>query len=341
MAPSTTSYARELKRLLPSGVFSPARTRLLWLPLHFATIGASMCAIARHWVAWPFVPLLSLCIGMSFAGITFLAHETLHGSVVRGWLLRHVVGWLGFLPFVVSPRLWTAWHNRVHHGHANHPELDPDAYPTLQTYERSRAVRVAMDLAPGSNRWTGAIPHLLGFSIHSAHMLTRAHGWGFLSLREQRWAFLETALGIGWWSVLAFCVGPLSFLFVYLLPLLVANSIVMGFILTNHSLSPTTLQNDPLLNSLSVTLPRFLEWLTLRFGYHVEHHIFPSLSPRHAPAVRALLLERWPGRYQSMPLLRALQMLHRTARVYKDPYTFVDPRTGREWRALAPVALNP
>jgi fatty acid desaturase len=337
MASSTTSYARDLKPLLPSGVFAPARSRLLWLPVHLAAIGLSMWAIASHWAAWPLVPLLSLCIGMSFAGITFLAHETLHGSVVRGRRSRHVVGWIGFSPFVISPRLWTAWHNRVHHGHANHPELDPDAYPTLQTYERSRAVRVAMDLAPGSNRWTAAIPHLFGFSIHSAHVLMCAHRWGFLTKREQRWAFFETASSIGAWSALAVYVGPVSFLFVYLLPLLVANSIVMGFILTNHSLSPTTLQNDPLLNSLSVTLPRFLEWLTLRFGYHVEHHIFPSLSSRHAPAVRALLLERWPGRYQTMPLRRALLLLHRTPRVYKDPYTVVNPRTGREWRTLAPL----
>jgi fatty acid desaturase len=122
------------------------------------------------------------------------------------------------------------------------------------------------------------------------------------------------------------------------LPLLVANSIVMGFILTNHSLSPLTSRNDPLLNSLSVTLPRFLEWLTLSFGYHVEHHIFPAMSSRHAPAVRQLLRKRWLERYQSMSLPRALLQLHRTARVYKDDHTLVDPRTGNEWPTLVPTA---
>jgi fatty acid desaturase len=336
MTPAAVSYARELKPLLPSGAFSPARSRLLWLPVHLAVLGVSMCAIAAHWVAWPFVPVLSLCIGMSFAGITFLAHETLHGAVVRRRLLRRVIGWIGFLPFVLSPRLWTAWHNSVHHGHANHPERDPDAYPTLETYERSRAVRVAMDVAPGNNRWTGVLPFFFGFSIHSAHVLICARRWGYLSKAEHRWALLETACGIGLWTALAIHVGLVSFLFVYLLPLLVANAIVMGFILTNHSLSPMTEQNDPLLSALSVTLPPVLEWLTLRFGYHVEHHIFPSMSSRHAPAVRALLRTRWPERYQSMSLPRALRLLHRTARVYKDPYTFVNPRTGREWPTLAP-----
>jgi fatty acid desaturase len=338
MTSSTGSYASELKPLLPSHAFAPARSRLIWLPAHLAVIACSMYAISARWVPWAAVPILSLCIGMSFAGITFLAHETLHGSVVRGRRLRHVVGWLGFLPFVVSPRMWNAWHNRVHHGHTNHPELDPDAYPTLEVYERKRAVRIAMDLAPGNSRWTGVLPLAFGFSIHSAHVLICARRWGYLTPSEHRAALLETALGVVSWSALAIYVGPLSFSFVYALPLLVANAIVMGFILTNHSLNPMTSRNDPLLNSLSVTLPRFLEVLTLKFGYHVEHHIFPSMSSRHASAVRALLVNRWPERYQSMSLLQALLRLHRTPRVYKDHYTLVDPRTSRQSPTLAPLS---
>lgn len=295
-------------------------------------------AIAAGWLPWPLVPLVSVCIGVSFAGLTFLAHETLHGAVVRGRRWRHVVGWLGFLPFTVSPRLWTAWHNRVHHGHTNHSELDPDAYPTLAAYERSLAVRVAMDLAPGGGRWTLVVPLLIGFSVHSSHVLICARRWGYLSAREHRLALLETAIGIALWTALGCWIGLTHFLFVFLLPLSLANAIVMAFILTNHSLSPLTAKNDALLNSLSVTLPRVFEWLTLRFGYHVEHHIFPAMSSRHAPAVRALLQSTWPGRYQSMSLGRALLTLHRTARVYKDDRTVVDPRTGREWPTLHPSA---
>ena len=126
------------------------------------------------------------------------------------------------------------------------------------------------------------------------------------------------------------------FLFAYVLPLVVANMIVMAFILTNHSLSPRVSINDPLASGLSVTAPRWIEWITLKFGYHVEHHVFPAMSSRHAPKVRSLLRLRWPGRYQSMPLRSALAALHRTARVYKDAITLVDPRTGREYATLTP-----
>jgi fatty acid desaturase len=91
-----------------------------------------------------------------------------------------------------------------------------------------------------------------------------------------------------------------------------------------------------MLGSATVTTPRIVEWLTLGFGFHVEHHLFPAMSTRHAPDVRALVQARWPERYQSMPLGNALHRLHRSARVYKSATTLCDPRTGREHPTLCP-----
>ena len=88
--------------------------------------------------------------------------------------------------------------------------------------------------------------------------------------------------------------------------------------------------------SKSVTLPRPLVFLTLGFGYHVEHHMFPAMSTRHAPLVRDRILAHWPERYQSMPLTSALAALHRTARVYRDQTTLTDPRSGAVWPTLLP-----
>jgi len=165
-------------------------------------------------------------------------------------------------------------------------------------------------------------------------MLFAARARGFLSAKEQAYAIAETLLGVGLWTALAVATSGLVFLFGFVLPLLVANAIVMGFILTNHSLSPLTDINDPLMNSLTVTTPRLVEWLSLGFGYHVEHHLFPAMSARHAPQVHALLRVQYPGKYQSMPLFRATAALHGSARVYKDATTLVDPNSGREWPAL-------
>src|SRR6185369_2602309 len=178
-------YAHQLKRDLPKSAFRPARSRLAWLPIHLGIIALATTALAAGWVGWPVALLLVPVIGHSFAGLTFIGHETLHGSVVRSRWLRHAVGWVGFLPFVVSPRLWIAWHNQVHHGNTNRPGIDPDAYPTLDEYGQNRSVRIATDYAaPGRRRLRGALSLLIGFTVQSTHMLLVARKRAYLSPRE-------------------------------------------------------------------------------------------------------------------------------------------------------------
>src|SRR5213076_3027457 len=104
--------------------------------------------------------------------------------------------------------------------------------------------------------------------------------------------------------------GPRAFLFVYVLQVLAANAVIMSYIATNHFLNRLTEVNDPLANTLSVTGPRWLERLHLQFGYHVEHHLFPTMSGRHAPAVREVLVRLYGNRYLSLPHRRALRLLY-------------------------------
>ncbi|HEU4733897.1 MAG TPA: fatty acid desaturase [Kofleriaceae bacterium] len=330
------SYVRALRADLPPHTFDRAPSRLAFVPAHLAIITISAVAIACGWVPWFLVPLLSLAIGASFAGMTFVAHEALHGGIVRGRRLQYAIGALGFLPFVVSPRLWIAWHNGAHHARTNLPD-DPDVYPTLDSYRARRSTRFSVDaFALGGRRWRGVLSIILGFTVQSTDQLVIARRKGFLSARQHRRAIVETSLGLAFWAAVAVITGAVPFLFVYVLPLLVANACVMAFILTNHSLSPRVDVNDPLVSGLTVTTSRVVEWLTLGFGFHVEHHLFPAMSSRHARTVRALLLERWPERYQSMPLGEAIRRLHVSARVYQTATTLCDPKTGTLHATLSP-----
>ena len=330
------SYVREVRLELPVDAFQPATSRLAYIPVHLGLIAISIIAIAAGWVPWLLVPLISLVIGVSFAGLTFIAHEAVHGGIVRDRTARNIVGWVGFLPFMLSPRLWAAWHDRVHHANANLPD-DPDIYPTLAEYRASGRIRFLVDsFSLGGRRWRGGLSLILGFSVQSVHQLIAARRLAFLKPRAFGFALVETFLGVAVWATVAALVGFVPFLFAFVLPLLVANVIVMSFILTNHGLSPRVEINDPLVSGLSVTAPRWIETLTLQFGYHVEHHLFPAMSSRHARRVREILRRRWPQRYKSMPLRRALAALHHTARVYKDAVTLVDPRTGQEFPTLMP-----
>jgi len=326
---SAGEYVRELRPHLPAEAFEPARSRLWWLALHVPLVAAGTALIAAKVLPIWLLPAVSLLIGASFAGLVFLGHETLHGAVVRGKALRHLVGFVTFLPFVVSPRLWVAWHNRVHHGNANRAGVDPDAYPTLAEHRADLGVRISTDwFGAGRRRVYGLVSLFVGFAFQSGHVLLVAGRRGYLTRREHRLALLETALGVSLWLGFAWALGPLGFFFACFVPWVVANAAVMAFILTNHSLSPLTERNDPLENSLTVTVPRWVDVWTLNFGAHVEHHLFPWMSSRHAPAVTLLVRERWPERYQSLPLFTALRAVHATARVYLNPTTLFDPETG-------------
>jgi fatty acid desaturase len=334
-----SAYASEIKPFLPAGSFAPAYSRLLWLAVHVAIVGCAIWALTQGFLAWWLSLFLSPVIGMSFAGLTFLGHEALHGAIVRSPRVRRLIGRLCFLPFAISPTLWVGWHNRVHHGRTNRPAGDPDAYPTLPVYKGSRAVRMITDyVAPGRRQlYALGLSLCFGFTGQSTHMLFRARRLGILSRNEQLRAICDTALAVAFWAAVALVVGPVPFLLGFLAPLFVANAIVMSFIFTNHSLSSLTDVNDPLANSLSVTLPRWLEWLTLSFGFHVEHHLFPAMSARHARKVREVLVTRWPERYNSLPLGRALVLLYRSPRVYKTHNVLVDPRSGSEWPIKQPA----
>ena len=310
----------------------------MWLAVHLATAVAGIVAVALGVGGLWLAPLLALVIGHGFAGMAFVAHETLHGSVVQGRRLRHAIGWFGFLPFALSPTLWVGWHNRVHHGHTMEDGVDPDAYPTLERYARSLRTRVGDHMTPGRGRWAGVMTLAVGFTVQSLTILVQGRRAARLSRRQHLRSIAETALGVAVWAVVGAAIGPAPFLFAFVIPLLVGNALVITYILTNHSLSPLTAVNDPLVNSLSVTTPRLVSALHLQFGYHVEHPLFPAMSPRHASRVRDELVRLWPERYQSMPLWRAFGRLWSTARVYATPRVLHDPRSGRAWPALLPPA---
>lgn len=334
------TVAGEVRSHLPRRVFLPATTRTLWLPFHVLMIVTSGMAI--HWVlkggASVFLlPAFTIFIGLSFAGLAFVAHEALHGALVHNRHLRNLLGWVGFAPFCIAPGLWVAWHNRVHHQNTNVPKLDPDAYPTLEEYRADRHTRLAVNVAaPRSGRVRGLITLLVGFTLQATHMLSVARERGYMKRSEHRLALGQSFLVAALWLSLGIFVGVVPFLLIYVFPLFIANSIVMAFIITNHSLSPLKNHNDTLSTSLTVSVPAWVDFYALGFGYHVEHHLFPSMSNRHGKEVSSILSKQFPERYQIMPLLQALKLMFRSPRVYLGEDLLIDPESGEKWSTLGP-----
>jgi fatty acid desaturase len=338
---SVQRYAREMRPHLPADVFRPVPGRLLWLPVHLTIITGAAAIVLSGAPPWYVALACAVVAGHSWGCLGFLAHEALHHAVVRNRALEKLVGYAGFGIYGLSPTLWVAWHNQAHHGHTGKPVADPDGFGTLRFWEKSRVVRALEAFSPGSRRPQSALFLFVWFSVHSLLVLVfHSERNGYYARISRRTVYAESAAMLAFWASVLALVGPWSFLFVYVVPVLVANAVIMSYIATNHFLNPLTETNDPLANALSVTAPRWLERLHLQFGYHVEHHLFPTVSGRHAPAVREVLVRLYGDRYLTMPHARALRLLYTRPKVHDTHDTLVDPRTLATFRTLAPGDLS-
>ena len=113
----------------------------------------------------------------------------------------------------------------------------------------------------------------------------------------------------------------------------------MSYISTNHNLSPYTRVNDPLVNSLNVSNHPILEFFNLNFGYHIEHHLFPSMPASKSKIVSKKLQELYPDKYYIMPKFEAIKKLYQTPRIYKNRDILIHPITKKEYATLGREAL--
>lgn len=337
---SRQHYARVLRPQLPAAVFEPAWQRLAWLPVHLGVIIALGAYIVVAQPPWYLALLAAIVAGHSWTCLAFLAHETLHHAITANRVVERLVGYCGLLIFCLSPTLWVAWHNQAHHGNTANPARDPDTMGTLASWHADASDRAVVRAAPGSGSlWSVAFPFFT-FSVHSLVVLfvhaPRHNYWARVSRRA---VYAETAAMVAFWIAVYLLVGPWNFLFLYGVPLLVANAVAMSYVATNHFLSSLTATNDPLVNSLTVTAPRWIEWLHLGFGYHVEHHLFPTVSARHAHALREAIVREYGDRYLALPHTRALRLLYTRPKAHDTADTLVDPHSGATYRTLAPGQL--
>jgi fatty acid desaturase len=323
-------YAKELRPDIPPEAFNRNPRRLLWLPVHLAIIGCAIAALLTTQMHWGWRLLLSGVIGHSYGVLMYLAHEILHGTVIKNSALQNWISGLCMLPYCIGPAHWKAWHNGAHHGHTSQSGTDPDSFGNVTMFMCNRIARFMLTFAPGSGYRRSWLFLGFWFSFHSIvtlFMHSRLyHYWSPARRRRQIALFYLMA---GFWTAVATVAGMKNFTFIYFLPMVVANVLQMSYIATNHLLcDETTDVNDPLANSLSVTVPKWVGWLHLNFGYHIEHHIYPYMNPRHAPRVRAAIEARYGNRYRSLPILKALQILYRTPPVHLSQKELVDLDTG-------------
>lgn len=323
-----TQYQQELKKILPAEIFvrNPMRLSFLFL---FLGLSFSLIILVLYLdIAWYWKLLAAIMLGQSNAGLTFLAHETLHGAVVKNQTLQNIIGAIGFAPFLVSPTYWRFWHNHLHHGNTQLILKDPDAFPTLSVYKRSKFMRFVFELAPGSNNPLSYFYFFYWFSFQAfINQIHHRFGNKMWAAMDHRRVSIEFGVLCVLASLYLYWIGAANFLWLAIIPLAVQNYTILSYILTNHNISPLTKINDPLENSLTVTNNSALEFMHLNFGYHVEHHIFPRVSSSHAKEIHKVLKEQYPDKYKFMPKWRALRHLYKTPRIYNSSNELIHPKT--------------
>ena len=324
----TAIIRRRIRSELPSHLFRPYPTRAL-------TALAIAGAIVLTSSVMVFVPalrsgsiILSCVCGCLYASLFFIGHEAGHGAILRSKAGQDLIMAMAFAPFLLSPTLWRVWHNKVHHAHTNNEASDPDNVGTLSTFNRFRSVRFVVDLTPGGRKLLGVVYLPIWFMAHAQMVLwiQSRRCFGF-ELLDRRRAVAESFSMALFWILLGLQLGPRLTLLVILFPVMVANTIIMSYISTNHLLRPLVNEPDVLESSMSVTTYRWLDLIHFNFSHHVEHHFFPSMSSKYAPCVREKLRQYAKDRYLAPPHWTAFRMVFLTPRIHDEDGALIDPKT--------------
>ncbi|WP_078592494.1 fatty acid desaturase family protein [Evansella clarkii] len=325
-------YAARVSKHLPKEAFKPVPTRLFGGLAYLITVVSGFLMIGLLNLHPLLNLLISGVIGLSFAGLGFLGHEILHGTVVRKPWLRDFLGAVAFWPLSTGPQLWRKWHNLTHHVHTQNDEKDPDSWPTLEKISKMKFLVWIYKLPLPVRAFSAFASLTVQFTMHSLKCFIMYIKEFQPKKRPKVW--LQAILPWATWIGLMFVMGFEKWLFAFLIPLLIANFVVMAYISTNHRLNPITPVNDPLANSLTVTVPKWVNVLHFNFSYHTEHHLFPAMSSKYYPLVKEQIIKMWPERYHEMPMHKALAALWKTPRVYFQQNELVDPQGGTIYGSL-------
>lgn len=334
-------YAKVLRPFLPAKAFVPDAGKLIILFLNIAILisGWAIASGLNNWplyLLWLYLPI-AVVMGNSVIVLLFTSHNIMHGSVIKNTRLIHFLSLLGLTMLWMPPTMWKAVHNQEHHSKTN-SLADPDRnylYQQPKTWGKwiqnlfvpSFAVNpifltVGMATAWGVHAFRN-LTSVLIFNQEPADYVPAA----FSRNPKKRMAILGELLVM---FSLHFCVvaflqfSPLKLALGYFLPIGIGYAGLIFYIYTNHMLCRMTEINDPLINSISLRVPKIFDKLHLNFSYHTEHHIFPGINSDYYPLVQELIQTHYPERMNLLDAGDAWNLLMATPRHYKDETTFTD-----------------
>ena len=336
---SQSEYVKKIRPLMPSEAFSPDSNKVLILLINGLILvsGWGIASRLDQWdwrLLWLFLPF-SLVMGNSIIVSLFCTHDILHSKAIRNPRLRKAISTLGLTMLWTPPTFWKAVHNREHHNKTNSLS-DPDRnylYDHPQSWGKwiqnlfvpSAEVHPIWLMIGMGNAWGVHTFRNLSSVLLFNNGATQYPAVSFRVSSKERWAIaLELAvISVIHLSILTYLEwNPLKLLLGYFLPIWIGYGGVLFYVYTNHMVCRMTPINDPLINSLSLRVPKIFDALHLNFSYHTEHHLFPGMNSDYYPVLQQLLLTHYPERFNLLEAKEAWKLLLQTPRHYKDENTF-------------------
>lgn len=328
-------YNRKLTPHLPVHFFKRTPARTLFAPFFIGLNVLLIFAVLTLDMHWSLKVLAGFLIGQFNAGLAFISHETSHGQHISKKSAQDFLVLFAFSPFMISPTYWRFWHNRLHHGNTQYILKDPDAFPNMTVYRQSKFLQRLISWTPGSRTFRSYFYFFFWFSLQATlNQVYLRFGNKMWDEMNHKRVTAEYAFQALLMAAYVYFIGSAAPLYLIVIPFMIQNYTVMSYISTNHNISPLTKVNDPLVNSLTVTTNPLFDFFHLNFGYHVEHHIFPRMSGAYTKKVHCEIKKMFPDTYQCMPKIRALKLLYKTSRIYKNPTTLINPKTMETYDTL-------
>ncbi len=237
----------------------------------------------------------------------------------------------------MPPTFWQVVHNREHHNKTNSVD-DPDrSYLSAEPETWGKWIQNLFVPSAEVNFLSLTIGMATAWGVHTFRNLTFVL---LLNRKPNNYTTANFAIsGRIWWaiagelvvmavihlSILAYLqFNLLKVVLAYFLPIAIGYAGVMFYIYTNHMLCRMTSINDPLINTVSLRMPKIFNLLHLNLAYHTEHHLFPGLNSDYYPMVQELIKIHYPERYNLLDFSEAWRLLMQTPRHYKDETTLTN-----------------
>lgn len=249
---------------------------------------------------WWLKGICAVLAGMGSVGIATCSHNASHGNAFKSALVNQIMDVFGF-SFVIgiSSRFWDNFHNKLHHPNTSVVTIDPDTtlLPWLVLHEKQYEKASPLAKVYYRYQWI-AFPFLVGFYVNMLQVM----GWNFLFKKFSNFKNLEAKAKRSYIiDVIAIACHYIFWigLFWYYFPLIdililyVARYFVSG-VLCFFALAPTHYVRDALyfdedILKINYYSRQMFSTINFRVGflgslvngveYHLDHHLFPQVSP--------------------------------------------------------------